>query len=324
MIHRLVFPFCKLTIQKSLKGNEVRFWIIADRVSDVDRDVMVYVTESGDFVDEEWATIPVSIPVGKNSALLSIPTIDDNTHEQNGLVFVKLVPSSDYTIAEDYGEAVVSVNDNDVPSGISILALADSVVEGNSVEFQISASSAFPNYRTINLNVEQTGNFVQGSLPTEIVIDAFQTTAKLSILTLDDTIQELHGNITVSIQPGLNYRVATGGNSSATINIFNDDQPVIRISGEDIVEVENAIFTLTSSNPVDYSFDVNVNIAETGNFLANSYPETVEFNPDQTTATLELEIDDDNVKEDNGQIQIAILSGDDYQVALEPDNSCSH
>ena len=153
------------------------------------------------------------------------------------------------------------------------------------------------------------------------MIDAFQTTTKLSIPTLDDTIQELHGNITVAIQPGLNYRVATGGNSSATINILNDDQPVIRISGEDIVEGENAIFTLTSSNPVGYSFDVNVKIAETGNFLANSYPETVEFNTGQTTATLELEIDDDNVKEDNGEIQVAILSGDDYQVALEPDNS---
>ena len=103
---------------------------------------MVYITESGDFVDEEWATIPVSIPVSKSSVILTIPTIDDNVHEQNGLVFVKLAPSSDYTIAEDYGEAIVSVNDNDAPSGISILALADSVVEGNPVEFQISASSA--------------------------------------------------------------------------------------------------------------------------------------------------------------------------------------
>ena len=306
-----------------LEGSRARFLIISNEISEVDRELLVEISETGEFIDEHWETVPISIKAGHSSAVLTIPTIDDEVYEKNGLVLAKLSNNHNYSITKQYHEAVVSVLDNDVPSGVSIVSLTDTVNEGEIAEFQIAASTTFAQSRTINLNVEQIGDFVNDPLPTEVVIDAYHTTTKLRIPTLSNQIQDSDGSITATVESGTNYRVATSVGSSATITIRNDDRPSIQITGDNIVEDENAVFTLTSSIPAGYPFNVNLKVTEVGDFINTEYPQMVTFDTGETTVDLILNIDDDDVDEENGEIQVTLLRGEDYLVTPEPDHTAA-
>ena len=304
------------------EGMNARFWVMSNQVSSERRDVQISITGKGAFLAEHWSTMSISIPAGRTRVLVTIPTIDDDVYEPNGSVVASIVAHSNYQVANGNAEVEVVILDNDTPTGVSIIPLVASVTEGTPIEFQISASVAVPTKRTINLNVEQTGNFVQSPLPTEITLDAGQKITLLQLASQNNSVQELAGNITASIESGTGYQVASE-NSTATVDILNDDVPAIQISGEDITEAETAEFTLTASDPAGYPFAVNIKVVETGDFLADETPETVNFNTGQTSAILALTIDDDAVNEANGALQVALLSGDDYWVAPEPDHSAT-
>ena len=59
------------------EGERARFWISAAQVSDTDRELMVSIFETGEFIEQRWDIIPITIKSGRSSALLSIPTVDD-------------------------------------------------------------------------------------------------------------------------------------------------------------------------------------------------------------------------------------------------------
>ena len=214
-------------------------------------------------------------------------------HERDGLVIVKLLSHSNLSISQHFDEAVVRIKDNDLPTGVSVIGFADSVNEGEPVEFLVSLSTPFTQSRTINLNLEQTGNFVQSSLPAEVEIGAFQTSTTLRIPTQNNDIQDLEGSITATILPSPQYRVTTGPGATATVTIRNDDRPLIQISGDNIIESEDAIFTLTSSTPAGFQFSVNMKVTESGDFIANELttPVTATFDVDEDSTTLVLPVD---------------------------------
>ena len=57
---------------------------------------------------------------------------------------------------------------------------------------------------------------------------------------------------------------------------------------------------------------MTVSVTENRNFISGTPDETVTINPNETTATLTVATDNDNIDELNGQIRAQLQSGTDY------------
>ena len=102
----------------------------------------------------------VVIPTGKNSVIVTIPTVDDDEIALAGQISFSLIESADYSIIENLDEASIVVLNNDYPE-LSISADQVAVKETDpDAEFTISVDSAPLVDTVINLDISQVGNFI--------------------------------------------------------------------------------------------------------------------------------------------------------------------
>ena len=86
-----------------------------------------------------------------------------------------------------------------------------------------------------------------------------------------------------------------------------------------ITEGTPATFTITADPVPATPLTVTVSVTETRDFISGTPGEgtrTVTFNANQTTATLTVATDDDNIDELNGQIRAQLQNGTDYTFRL--------
>ena len=274
----------------------------------------------GEFLHQDMSELPTSlvIPANNDSIDLRIPTVNDNVYEANGSLEVTIsgVPIS----PAGTNTVKVIINDNDMPSGISITSVRSTVIEGEDVKFQITTSPISTEDQEIDITISETGDFVDGAFPESIQIDALNKFAILTIPTDDDQTDEANAIVTASIDPNSNYVVAPSPNNSATVNVSDNDGdlPVIsltKISPGAIVEGSPAVFRISSSEIVSSNTTINYEITEVGDFLLPNQVTPLTLNSGNYSTTKEFATTPDDVFEAHGEIQMKILSGDDYQVS---------
>ncbi len=102
------------------------------------------------------------------------------------------------------------------------------VPEGTKLLFTLTASYTLPENLplTVNVRVTEVGSFLKPTLsppPSEVTIAGGSSTAQIELLTENDQIDEIHGEITVTIEIGTGYR---GGNpSSVSVAVKDNDVP---------------------------------------------------------------------------------------------------
>ncbi len=110
------------------------------------------------------------------------------------------------------------------------ISAAGDVEEGQYAVFTVSVSTAISSDLTINYSVAQTGNYIADrSLGDQTVtVRGGRDSATLRFLTLENTVHEADGSVTVTVQAASNYIVGTP--SAATVAIANDDPlPMVRV-----------------------------------------------------------------------------------------------
>ena len=143
------------------------------------------------------------------------------------------------------------------------------VTEGTGALFTVNADSAPSSNLTVNLNVADAAgsDFVavtnEGSQP--VVITAGQNSATHTVPTVDDTSNEAHGDVTVTVVGGVGTRVyRTGSPSSATVTV-NDDDPGFTLSTAGplrLLETGTASYTVVlDAAPTE---DVRVSVVRIG------------------------------------------------------------
>ena len=81
-----------------------------------------------------------------------------------------------------------------------------------------------------------------------------------------------------------------------------------------VTEGTAATFTI-GANPVPATaLTVNVNVTQTGDILSGTPASTVSFNANQSTATLTVATDDDDVRETAGTVMAQVTAGVGYTV----------
>ena len=312
--------------------------------------VRVDVSEDEDFLIEDGIH-EVTIMAGQTQALLELETHNDIFMEANSsTVTATVLTGEGYRLAGEgqstFRMATATVqNDTDTqaPGSLPILSVApvssDSVTEGDTADFMISAEGTLPPSLTVIINVDDGDhNFVASGQSNPLTIAQADFPYTHEVMLDDDNNHEFTGEVTLTLlvdDPSTpTYAIAAKPNNSASVTVTDDDAyPIITMEavttgtpdeGADIMFRFNAssASTLVYDDPeteVDPDTKLRVNIAyggEVNNFVESgtSLPNYVEFDSGSVSTTLTISTDDDLLNEDDGGITVTVVPGMYYQV----------
>ena len=199
---------------------------------------------------------------------------------------------------------------------VTITPGPSAVVEGTAASFTVTRiGTALTAPLTVSVTVSESGTVISGTAPSSVVILTGQTSATLTIPTVDDTVGEADSVITVTITEDSSYSLDS--DSSATqVTVTDDDRPTVTIAanGSPVEEGANASFTLTRTGDTTASLVVAVGVAETGATITGTPPASVTIPAGQASATLTVPTEDDTDPESDSVITATLSDGPLYDL----------
>ena len=248
-------------------------------------------------VQDFTVTIPANMQSGSERFLLN--PLDDDDDEAAETLIVSGAATGLNVIG-----ATLQLTDNDPPR-VSIQAVNSAVEEGNLATFTLSRGSHHLNEElVVNITVTQHGDFIDGTPPTTVTFASGNTEATLSVPTEDDQYREVtsathriyhpealenDGSVTATIAQGTRYLPAIGSSSSATVQVEENDLPLITmrpdpsIIGSDpdrgnILEGEEFAIYIDRTGNDEARLDVSFRLSavcsgeESGSYTPNAWP----------------------------------------------------
>ena len=259
---------------------------------------------------------------GDTSKTYSVATVADTVDEANGDVTVTVGTGTGYTVGSP-SSASVTVNDDDAPAA-TIKAGTSPVTEGTAASFTVELSTAAPTGGlTIALTVADASgsDFVASTNEgaKTLAFNAGDTSKTYSVATVADTVDEVSGDVTVTVATGTGYTVGTPSSASVTVN--DDDAPAatIKAGTSPVTEGTAASFTveLSSAAPTGgLTIALTVADASGSDFVAstNEGAKTLAFNAGDTSKTYSVATVSDSVDEANGDVTVTVGTGTGYTV----------
>ena len=302
------------------EGTAATFTITASPAPSSPLIVNVDVSEDGDVISGA-APSSVTIDATKTTATLTVNTVNDQSDESNSVVTAEVETGTGYTVGSS-SSASVTVNDNDPPE-VTISAGTSPVTEGTSATFTITASSAPTSPLIVNVDVSEDGDVISGTPSSTVIINANNTTATLTVNTVNDQTDESNSVITAEVESGIGYTVGSTSSASVTVN-DNDDPaqqpkqnaPEVTISAgtTPVTEGTSATFTITASSAPTTAITVSVSVTEDGDVISGTAPSSVTIDATKTTATLTVNTVNDQSDESNSVITAEVQTGTGYAV----------
>ena len=293
-------------------------------------------------------------PQGSTYFRHTIATDDDVFDEYDGIITAEIISdSSNYQIDDSAKKVEVRVNDLDAKTTFSISLLsAASITEGENIRFNIHTELLTIKAVTLRFD-DGTGNFLHRTQPTGTNCTfrhgAFHLTffpftrgdhnAPACIQTVNDTMEEAGGTVTISIRPSNHYNQGT--NNSISISVADNDRviPTLSISlntlfGDPSPQNEggtfgNFAYNITSSHIVPRALPVKFKVEETGNFIKTVQNQLIageQISPLNFSNSMVVEqfvyINDDNdTPEPNSEITVTILDSNPNEYIVSAQNS---
>ena len=209
---------------------------------------------------------------------LMVRTDEDTEGEFDATIIATIASGTTYNIDTTSQTAVVNVLDDDLPV-ISIMSPAESVDEGETISFMLTASKFLPNDLSVKLMVDGLAGILGDNAGEKIATfrsDDNDLNFTFSIDTETDRVYEGDNTITVTIldeDPATATYIKHSSDNVATATIREIDPPSVTISAKSspIARGSNPEFVLTLAVPVDDPIMIGVMISsETSNiFVAN-------------------------------------------------------
>ena len=273
---------------------------------------------------EDYVALPrrTTIPAGATYLNVSVDTIDDDLGEGTETIEFSLANpvGNSVSLEPNLSDHTMKILDNDpfAPEA-SIVALTDSIIEGEVAYFKITLDPApivsFP----VSITTVHSNNY-ETRTSSKIVDIPAGGVVRYEWHPWDDDDHETGETLEMRLNPDATYTVSST-QGSATVNMVDNDlpKPVVSItSGGDITEGGDATFTITASpaHPDAPSGDlsVNVSIEVTGDYGVTTESETVTVSPGGSV-TLTIATTDDSLDELDGSIAASLETGDGYTVS---------
>ena len=296
------------------EGGDASFTLTAVPAPAADLPVSVTVAQSGAF-GAATGSRTVTVPSG-GSVSFTVATSDDSVDELDGSVTVTVVVGSGYTVSNTHGTGTVNVSDNDDNAPVVSIAADGDVTEGGDASFTLTASPAPAADLPVSVTVAQSGEFgvVTG---TRAVTVPTGGSVSFTVATSDDSVDELDGSVTVTVNTGSGYTVsATQG--AGTVAVSDDDDssiPVVSITaGPDVTEGGDAGFTLTAVPASAADLPVTVIITADGDYGVVTGSRTVSV-PAAGSAQFLVATSDDSTDEPDGSVTVTVTGGSGYTVS---------
>ena len=173
----------------------------------------------------------LTIPAGSAVGTIVITPIDDAIGEPDQTAVLQLRGGTAYTISS-VSSATVTIADNDLPYA-SIAVTTGPAIEGSTAGvFRVTTTGTGTGNITVLYTV--TGTATNGTDFTTLsgsLSIAKNTTATFNVATIQDTFVEGYETVTVTLTPDPTYTLAL--DSSATMNLQDDDAPQVNVSNTD-------------------------------------------------------------------------------------------
>ena len=293
-------------------------------------------------------TLNVTFAAGETSKRIAVLTEDDYRDEDDGTVTLSVPAKTDQYkyIPGLASSASADVRDNDVPAAVSLYwtppthpldtsARLDTALEGGSIDLAMyGVARGEP--LLVTLAVTEVGSYLDldgegaegyenlGNGKLRVTLPVGRLIESVSIPLLENAVREADGSVTITMEPdpGRNYTPSVGQGTLTVPVKDNDAPPTVSLSAaDDLTEGAQLSYTLTRTWDPGQGrgeLSVNVELAETGDYITwptDHQPDAggpvtipVTFAARSLTATLTLEIVDDEVSEDNGSVTATILA----------------
>ena len=206
------------------------------------------------------------------------------------------------------------------------LSAGSAVDEGGNATFTVTAAPAPQSDLTIAWTVAQSGEYLDapGAGSRTVTLTAGATSADLAVATVDDAADEADGSVSVTLESGTGYTLASG-KGSAAVAVRDNDEPVVSIAaGNGVTEGTSASFTVSASPVPAAPLDVTLAVAQSGDFAASGETgsRTVTV-PVTGSVDVEVATVDDGADEPDGSVTASVDAGTGYAVAAAPANAAT-
>ena len=236
-------------------GQPVSYTVNASPAPTTDLTVHVEYTNTG---VELPATATITIDAGSDAAMLTVPT----EAGPGGKITASVLEGDGYTVGPA-ASASVTVTASSTGGGsttgpvitrprpqanlVTITAVVYSVVEGNDVQFRVTAEPAPAEDLTLIASVTESGPMrTTGNFPTSVTIPASTGSVELTFTTTDDGVAQGAGTVTATLfdvaSGPATYRI--GSRFSATVTVTDDDRSTATIGLPASVSA-GAVLTIT-------------------------------------------------------------------------------
>ena len=275
---------------------------------------------NGDYLSGDPEIVGI-IPANQNTGPIVIPTVDDEADEDDGLFVVTLLPGDGYNLVEGSVTATANLIDNDEGREIAIFAVSETITEGDEAIFNLNASG--PMYRSVDLLVVSGGgDFLTDEVPLSVFFEN-QNEAIFVVPTLDDDVDEVHGDISVSIIATDNYTLGEENTLASVPVLDNDDSPTVSIVAtqtDHIIEGDSALFDIVATRGANRVINISISDGESDFLIDGDTTLEVDLGG-QSQASLELLTKTTEIQEEDSVIVATILPGIGYDIAESPANT---
>ena len=217
------------------------------------------------------------------------------------------------------------VVDDDLPK-VFVRPVDTDIVEGEDAGFTLwMQGHATSSGLTLNVRLTQQGDFI-GNVPTEFTLYPNKRLHVLRVRTIDDSVAEAQGSVTLEIVDSANYRVADPG--SASVGVFDNDSVhptivYIWANSRVVDEGEDVVFTLRRSGDTDSELTAHLRVTEQGYRRAYHNPVSrneveVTFAAGATRATLPLPTVDEVINDGNSTFTAQYMLDPAYGISPYP------
>ncbi len=247
---------------------------------------------------------------GETSKTFSVPTIEDSTYEETETVVVSLVGSTGL-VTIGGATATGSIIDDDTPASSFSVSDAEAI-EGASLTFTVSLSSAMPSSVTVNYstadNTADAGSDYTATSGT-LTFSAGQTSKLVTVTTIDDveveSIPETFSLVLSNPSDNLALQVPEG---TGTIK---ENDSGIRISNDKVTEGGSLSFTVRRQGSSVGSASVNYATSNVTAFSGSDYQSKsgiINFSDGQSVKTITVLTYDDAVAELDETMRVTLSS----------------
>ncbi len=208
---------------------------------------------------------------------------------------------------------------------VTVTPRTSPVTEGDpAAEFTVTRTGDTTEALRVSISVSETGEMVSagnegGGTRT---IPAGQSSAVISVPTVDDGVHEADSVVTLTLEADAAYELGTDATAEVTVE-DDDDAPLPTVSvtpvTSPVVESEDAQFTVTRTGVTTGALTVRYNVIETGAMVrsGDKGAKTVDFSGDTASVTVTVPTVSDNLHELNSRVTVTLTADAAYELGTD-------